>query len=118
MSLKTMGQHGNMQEVYKAIESMIIIHNMCIDFNDHPQSIEGFTADNAGFPIEPSMNESFLQEVEEADINIPIYETDQWLKKEGYRKRMELLKYLFGNDEAEDEGSEGDEESEGDDMNE
>jgi hypothetical protein len=35
-SLKEMGPYADIQEMYKAIEAMLILHNMCIDYGDKP----------------------------------------------------------------------------------
>ena len=39
LSLKEMGTHRNIQDMYKAIEAMMILHNICIDWNDSPEEI-------------------------------------------------------------------------------
>jgi hypothetical protein len=39
LSLKGMGEHKDVQTKYKAIEAMLVLHNICIDWNDHPDSI-------------------------------------------------------------------------------
>ena len=37
--LKEMGPHVDIQEMYKAIEVLLILHNMCIGYGDKPEDI-------------------------------------------------------------------------------
>ena len=38
LSLKGMEKHKDIQVIYKAIGAMLVLHNICIDWNDHPET--------------------------------------------------------------------------------
>jgi len=37
-----MGPHDDIQEMYKVIKALLILHNFCIDFGDKPEDIWDF----------------------------------------------------------------------------
>ena len=41
-SLKEMWSHADIQEMYKAIEVLLVLHNMCIEYGDKPEDIWGY----------------------------------------------------------------------------
>ena len=57
-SLKEMGPHADIQEMYKAIEVLLILHNMCIDYGDKPEdsweSPSEFSSPSPPPPVNPS----------------------------------------------------------------
>ncbi|KIL55497.1 hypothetical protein M378DRAFT_90850, partial [Amanita muscaria Koide BX008] len=95
-SLKEMGPHADIQEMYKAIESLLILHNMCIDYGDEPE-------DNWEFATTESLDEEGFVELDEDagptivenGQSIPGWETDAWLKRQGRAKRMIIFNDLF-----------------------
>jgi hypothetical protein len=110
LSLKGMGEHKDIQTIYKAIEAMLVLHNICIDWNDHPKNIWQFDStdiwlgwdgvDNEGEEEEEEEEEAEGNadigiEVIDGDANIPEYETAQYLKEEGRRKRQIIFDELF-----------------------
>jgi hypothetical protein len=38
-ALKDMGVGQDMHTIYKVVEALLVIHNLCIDLNDHPEDI-------------------------------------------------------------------------------
>lgn len=87
-----------MAEAYKALEALMILHNICIDFGDKPEDIWDFDAtdewtDDGGSEMEDP------DEVDEPDLlpapNVPARKTEIWLKNAGRAKRMALLNMLF-----------------------
>lgn len=97
-SLKEMGSHKNIEDMYKAIEAMMILHNICIDWGDHPEDIWDFDASDNWADDEE------IEEVDadvpgcqdiEGDVEVPVHETDGWLLLAGREKRLELLNELF-----------------------
>lgn len=95
-SLKEMGPHADIQEMYKAIEVLLILHNMCIDYGDKPEDSWEFDA------ADVLDNEEFIEADEDADAmivgsgeSIPSWETDAWLKRQGRAKRMIIFNDLF-----------------------
>ena len=37
-----MGTHHDIQETYKVIKALMVVHNVCIDHGDRPEDIHGF----------------------------------------------------------------------------
>ena len=107
LSLKGMGEHKDIQVIYKAIEAMLVIHNICINWNDHPETIwqYDFTDIWAGWDgVEDRVDEDEDEEDEQTEIgievierkvNIPEHETAQYLKNEGRRKWQIVFNELF-----------------------
>ena len=102
LSLKGMGEHKDIQTIYKAIEAMLVLHNICIDWNDHPDNIWQYNSTDiwAGWDgVEDRVDED--EEIEvgiediEGEANIPEHETPQYLKDEGRRKRQIIFDELF-----------------------
>ena len=95
--LKAAGQHQDIEDLYKAIEALLVLHNICKDWRDRPEDIPDFDPRE----LDNGDDDEAEQDADEAAIippnnaNIPEYETDDWLKKKGYEKRTLLLDYLF-----------------------
>ncbi|KAE9399054.1 hypothetical protein BT96DRAFT_821071, partial [Gymnopus androsaceus JB14] len=93
-SLQYMGLHENVQDVWRAIDAMMIFHNMCLYYKDHPDTLEDYTGelndDGTG-----DWDADILPEVTQDDVggpaDIPHHETPNWLKREGYKLRNTLL---------------------------
>ena len=97
-SLKEMGVAQDFQEIYKVVEALMVVHNICIDLDDHPEQISDFD------PTDPQGED----EEEDADTNVltiygaavcervpvPGRETDAWLKTQGHHKRLHILNEL------------------------
>ena len=78
--------------------ALLVIHNICIDLEDHPENILDYT------PADPAVEEPQAQGEltgyggnvgEDAEINVPAGETDTALKNLGFRLRETLLDELF-----------------------
>lgn len=96
LSLKEMGWHKNLQEIYKVIEALLILHNMCIDYGDIPEHILDFDPSDNTIPVEVAAGDIHFGLVEVTqEANIPQYETDQWIKEEGRCKRDLIFNDLF-----------------------
>jgi hypothetical protein len=90
-----MGAHADIQEMYKAIEALLILHNMCIEYGDKPEDIRGYDPkgdfdDEEGEDLENG-DGMILDDGE----GIPARETDAWLKRQGRAKRMIIFNDLF-----------------------
>ena len=88
-----MGPHADIQEMYRAIKALLILHNMCIDYGDKPDD---------DWEIDVMDEERLDERDEDPDAiivengeNIPIQETDAWLKRQGRAKRMIIFNDLF-----------------------
>lgn len=92
-ALKEMGPHLNIQDLYKAIEALMILHNMCIDHGDQPDYF--WTTMGEGFTEEVDFdNDTDVDVGEQFSSQIPPHETDEWLKIMGKRKRMIIFNDL------------------------
>ena len=103
LSLKGMGEHKDIQTIYKAIEAMLVLHNICIDWDDHPDTIwqynstdiwEGWDGMEDRVDDEDEETEVGIDDIE-GEANIPARETPQYLKDEGRRKRQIIFDELF-----------------------
>lgn len=99
-SLKDMGSHENLEDLYDVIEALMILHNICIDWGDRPEDIWSFD------PRDPPRDGEEMPEEQDGDLvsiyenvaggaGVPLYETEAWLKEEGYRKRWAIFTELF-----------------------
>lgn len=100
LSLRVMGPHDDVQEIYRVTEALIILHNICLEHNDQPEdiydyvlSLESESEDAVDADEEDSGN--FGCEDITGKAQVPGHETDNWLKVQGYRKQMALLNELF-----------------------
>jgi hypothetical protein len=100
LSLRVMGPHDNVQEIYRVIEALMILHNICIEHNDQPEDIYDYVLcldaeqDDTIDPDEEDSGNFGCEDIT-GEARIPGHETDSWLKIQGYRKRMILLNELF-----------------------
>lgn len=91
LSLKEMGAHKDIQEIYKAIEAMMILHNICIFWRDNPERIWEYNPNDPW----PEVKAEIDNDMEEEDGDVPRHETEQWLRETGHLKRRILLDALF-----------------------
>lgn len=92
-SLKEMGPHADIQEMYKAIEALLILHNMCIDYGDKPDDDWEIDLDEERSVEHEEDPDAMIIENGE---NIPARETNNaWLKRQGRAKRMIIFNDLF-----------------------
>ena len=91
-SLKEMGPHADIQEMYKAIEALLILHNMCIDYGDKPDDDWEIDLDEERSVEHEEDPDAMIIENGE---NIPARETNAWLKRQGRAKRMIIFNDLF-----------------------
>jgi hypothetical protein len=94
-SLKEMGAHADIQEMYKAIEALLILHNMCIEYGDKPEDIWGYDPKGDFDDEEGEYLENGDGMILDDGEGIPARETDAWLKRQGQAKRMIIFNDLF-----------------------
>src|SRR5882724_5619380 len=97
--LKELGGTHDMSALYNAVEALMVVHNLCISLDDHPEDI---------WDYDPS-DDTMVEEEEEEDgdsgiqnygnvilqrVQLPGRETEAWLKAHGIAKRLELLTKL------------------------
>ena len=96
-SLKEMGPHRNIQDMYKAIEALMIIHNICIDWGDKPEDtwdIEG-ADDRSDDEEDDGMESSIIN----GEADVPAHKTERWLLEQGREKRLSKIKVEKGKEE-------------------
>jgi hypothetical protein len=77
--------------MYKAIEGLLILHNMCIDFGDKPEDIWDYSAMDA----DDFDNDNISEDVDLDDKEgIPARETNAWLLNQGHQKQMIIFNEL------------------------
>jgi hypothetical protein len=95
-SMKEMGRHEDIQDAFKAIEAMMIIHNICIDWNDRPDRIWDFDPTDHWSDIgRGDVDADIGLEVIDGEAHVPEHETNAWLKEMGRQKRIIILNELF-----------------------
>lgn len=103
LSLKEMGGHNEMQEIYRVIEALIVLHNMCIAHGDHPEHIPSLPSEqrtDRASDIEPPDldGDDPIYHIggPEVDVHrpIPAHETDEYLKRRGRQFRNAIFNRL------------------------
>jgi hypothetical protein len=93
-SLKEMGIHRKIQDMYKAIEAMMIIHNICIDWGDRPEDTWDIDSADSWSDSEEEDDE-IVGGIIGGEPNVPPHETEDWLLEQGRQKRLILMNELF-----------------------
>jgi hypothetical protein len=94
-SLRGMGPHNDIQDIYRTIEALMILHNIAIDVGDRPDvswRIDESPDDHA--EIGNPEREVLVADVV-GDAQVPAHETDGYLREQGKIKRLALLNRLF-----------------------
>jgi hypothetical protein len=98
-ALKEFPAMDDMLDVYRTVEALMVIHNLCIDWGDHPEAICDYDPQNSHEDEEDeelNLEMGIYSSVElEGEGDVPAYETDPWLKREGDRKRMNIVNDMF-----------------------
>ncbi|THU92289.1 hypothetical protein K435DRAFT_672379, partial [Dendrothele bispora CBS 962.96] len=89
-SLRCMGAHEDIHEVYRVIEALLILHNMCLYHNDSPKDILDSLFDDELFRDGEGWDSVVI-----GDVSAPTNETEARLKEAGYRMRMQILNEVF-----------------------
>lgn len=91
-ALKDFGPTETMQDTYRAVEALMVMHNLCVDMGDEPFLIPFFDpVDEAHLPDEvaPGRYGGGVDNSTVADL--PAHETDEWLKQAGFEMRERIL---------------------------
>ncbi|KIM79609.1 hypothetical protein PILCRDRAFT_89993 [Piloderma croceum F 1598] len=92
--LKGMGRHKDIQDAFKAIEAMMIIHNICIDRRDRPDHIWDFDPTD-GLSDDKDEEPDICGEVIEGKAHVSDHETNVWLMETGRQKHDIIFNELF-----------------------
>jgi hypothetical protein len=100
-SLKDLPPEQDIRDTYRVVEALFTLHNMCIDLGDTPESIPLFDSSD------PDADENFGDDVADVDVSgyggvvgddepeVPLWESDEWLREAGRRRRIMILNDLF-----------------------
>ncbi|KAL1948348.1 hypothetical protein VTO73DRAFT_12423 [Trametes versicolor] len=71
-SLKCMGPHDDLDDLYKAIEALMILHNICIEWKDKPEYIWSFDPrDNTPAHFKDDVDPDVIVQVVAGETEIP-----------------------------------------------
>lgn len=111
-ALKLLGTPADMQDAYRTVEALAVIHNFCIDNQDHATTIPGF--DGFDHDVYEAMraaregNGGRQAGDGDDDEEVPGYETNAWLREAGLEMREQIFAELFPEGENEDDNASGD----------
>ncbi|KAI5888410.1 uncharacterized protein SCHCODRAFT_01347275, partial [Schizophyllum commune H4-8] len=100
-SLRLMGYHDDVQDVWRVIEALLILHNLCLYHKDHPEAFDEYA--EVILAANEEGDDTDEEEEEEEDVptvtgvdvhgpsDLPRHETVAWLRTAGHQKRRELL---------------------------
>lgn len=97
-ALKQMGTPADMRDAYRTVQALAVIHNFCINEGDRPDCIPEFDPDDAEIR---TVMEELRGEVrgtvdgDDADVDVPAYETNAWLRVAGQEMRERIFNELF-----------------------
>lgn len=97
-ALKLMSTPADMQDAYRTVQALAVIHNFCINEGDQPDRIPGFDPDDT--EVRTAMEEMRGEvwgtaDGEDADVDVPAYETNAWLRAAGQEMRERIFNELF-----------------------
>jgi len=97
--LKELGGTQDMNALYNAVEALMVVHNLCISLNDHPEDIWDYDpSDDTTVEVEEDEDgDSGIQNYGNVilqRVQLPGRETEAWLKAHGIAKRLDLLTKL------------------------
>jgi len=103
-ALRHLGAHRDEQDNWQVIEALLILHNMCLFYSDHPETFAQLpkfheSPSSLAAMAEVDLTEEILNNppvsMVDGPTNLPQYETDTWLKEQGQVVRRRLLDELF-----------------------
>lgn len=99
-SLKDLPPEQDIRDTYRVVEALLTLHNMCIDLGDAPDLIPLF--DNSDPDRDDSEDDmadvdvsGYGGVVEDDELELPRWESDEWLREAGRRRRLAILNDLF-----------------------
>ena len=80
-SLHGMGPHKEIQDIYRTIEALMVLHNMAIDFRDRPSDEWRIDKNPDDHDDESNGDEEPIIADVVGEASVPQYETDDYLKE-------------------------------------
>lgn len=99
-SLKDLPPEHDIRDTYRVVEALLTLHNLCINFGDCPECIPFFDDSDP----DRDEDDDVVNDVdvtgyggiaEGVEVELPAWETDEWLKEAGRRRRLAILNDLF-----------------------
>ncbi|KAG2046766.1 hypothetical protein BDR06DRAFT_898589, partial [Suillus hirtellus] len=100
-SLKDLPPEQNIQDSYHLMQALFALQNLCIDLGYHLEQIPSFD------PSDPDRNDSdegaphdvndldFDGAIPDGQVELPAYETNEWLWEAGYHCHLLIMNDLF-----------------------
>ena len=82
-----------MRDTYRTVEALMVLHNICIDIGDAPESIIDFNPGNND--VTEIGREEDMGELGDDEAGIPEHETDAWLREAGRQMRDQIMDELI-----------------------
>ncbi|KIK91742.1 hypothetical protein PAXRUDRAFT_796329, partial [Paxillus rubicundulus Ve08.2h10] len=99
--LKDLPLEIDIQNTYHLVHALMVMHNICIDVEDHPEDIpEIVFGDDPTFPEDTEGDEdadisNYGAQVVDGPIDIPAWESDEWLRREGEKRPEQILNDIY-----------------------
>ncbi|KAF8836147.1 hypothetical protein BDN67DRAFT_911697, partial [Paxillus ammoniavirescens] len=101
-ALKDLPPEIDIQNTYRLVHALMVMHNICIDLEDHPEDIPEiiFGDDSRTLPKDAEGDEdadlsNYGAPVIDGPIDIPAWESDEWLRREGQKRREQILNDIY-----------------------
>ncbi|KAJ3534538.1 hypothetical protein NMY22_g6883 [Coprinellus aureogranulatus] len=98
-SLKDFGRHSEIREIFQVIQALMVLHNMCIDWDDTPAT---FLTQEDIEEMQGDANEEDVEVISHGEelygdgqMEYAGYETEDWHREEGRKKRNTILNQHF-----------------------
>ncbi|EEB98236.1 hypothetical protein MPER_02295, partial [Moniliophthora perniciosa FA553] len=95
-SLRFLGSHRDVNDNWRVIEALMILHNICLYYNDHPELIDDFVI------VMDTRTQDDHEDIPPASptpdmesLGLPLNETDAWLQEKGHKLHKEILDSVF-----------------------
>lgn len=94
-ALQDLGDVTNVEDVYRFINALMVLHNMCVDHGDRPEDIPGFDTFTSSHSVPHVLTHvpSYGHAIPSAD-RIPEGESDEHLRQLGLQMRNVYLNML------------------------
>lgn len=91
----------NIDDTYRHIHAMMVLHNLCIDLDDHPADFlsekraDDDDSDDTGDDEMDVELPEYGRMPDAPQIEVPEHETEEWLREMGHAMRQNIMDELF-----------------------
>ncbi|KAK2464095.1 hypothetical protein APHAL10511_003882 [Amanita phalloides] len=96
-ALKALSPATHIQNTYKDVAALMVIHNICIDLGDKPEGIWDYAPADYEQQVEGGLADYGGDVGDDEEVNVPAGGTDAALRKDGLALREQLLNELYPN---------------------